>query len=212
MVLTVGLVMVYEASTFVLFKGKGVLISGDITILSRAPYCFIILAVMFGIFYVVFNYTSFGHNVRALGNGQLIARNAGLSPGKTKFKSFLFGGLFLGVAAVINISTKGKLTAATSMASVATVFDAMMGIFIGLFLTKYCNMAFGVAIGAFTMKMLNTGLIALGLSTTVRDISSGLFLLIILIISNNQGLFADMKSKRTRAREANAKYMATSKV
>lgn len=212
MVLTVGLVMVYEASTFVLFKGKGVLISGDITILSRAPYCFIILAVMFGIFYVVFNYTSFGHNVRALGNGQLIARNAGLSPGKTKFKSFLFGGLFLGVAAVINISTKGKLTAATSMASVSTVFDAMMGIFIGLFLTKYCNMAFGVAIGAFTMKMLNTGLIALGLSTTVRDISSGLFLLIILIISNNQGLFADMKSKRIRAREANAKYMAARKV
>jgi ribose/xylose/arabinose/galactoside ABC-type transport system permease subunit len=208
-VLTIGLVLVYEASTFVLFGGKGVLITGDLTILSRSPYCFIILAVMFLIFYIVFNYTSFGHNVRALGNGQVIARNAGLSPAKTKFKSFIFGGLFLGVAAVINISARGKLTAAASMISVATVFDAMMGIFIGLFLTKYCNMAIGVAIGAFTMKMLNTGLIALGLSTTVRDISSGLFLLLILIISNNQGLFSDLKARKERAEKANAKYAAS---
>lgn len=211
-VLTIGLVLVYEASTSILFGGKGVLISGDLTILSRSPYCFIILAVMFALFYIVFNFTSFGHNVRALGNGQLIARNAGLSPSATKFKSFVFGGLFLGAAAVINISARGKLTVATNMISVSTVFDAMMGIFIGLFLAKYCNMAIGVAIGAFTMKMLNTGLIALGLSTTVRDISSGLFLLLILIVSNNQGLFGEMKARRERAASANANYLASQKI
>lgn len=212
MVLTIGLVLIYETMSFFVFGGGGVLISGDMTKMALAPYCFIVLGVMFALFYIVFNYTSFGHNVRALGNGQLIARNAGLSPARTKFMSFVFGGVFLGMAAAINISMKGMIRAQGNMASVTTVFDAMMGIFIGLFLTKYCNMAFGVAIGAFTMKMLNTGLIAVGLATTVRDITSGLFLLLILGISSNQGIINEWKTKKAKAERANAKIDASALV
>jgi ribose transport system permease protein len=208
MVLTIGLVLVYETIPFFVFGGGGVLISGKMTILALAPYCFIVLAIMFVIFYVVFNYTPFGHNVRALGNGQLIARNAGLNPGKTKLYSFIFGGIFLGMAAVMNLSVSGMIKPAAGMASVALVFDSMMGIFIGLFLSKYCNLAIGVTIGTFTMKMLNTGLIAVGFSTTIREITTGLFLLIILGVSSNQGKISEWKTKRQRAIEANAKYLA----
>lgn len=208
-VLTIGLVLVYETIPFLVFDGAGVLISGDMTILALPPYCFIVLAIMFIIFYVVFNYTTFGHNVRALGNGQLIARNAGLDPGKTKLISFLFGGIFLGMAAVMNLSTNGIVKPEGSMASVVLVFDSMMGIFIGLFLSKYCNLAIGVTIGTFTMKMLNTGLIAVGFSTTIREITTGLFLLIILGMSSNQGKIAEWKAKRDRAEEANKKYAAS---
>ncbi len=208
MVLTIGLVLVYETIPFFVFGGGGVLISGKMTILALAPYCFIVLAIMFALFYVVFNYTPFGHNVRALGNGQLIARNAGLNPWKTKFYSFLFGGIFLGMAAVMNLSTNGIAKPGLSMASVAMVFDSMMGIFIGLFLSKYCNLAIGVTLGTFTMKMLNTGLIAVGFSTTIREITTGLFLLIILGISSNQGRIAEWRAKKQRAKEANEKYAA----
>ncbi len=207
MVLTIGLVMVYETLTYVVNSGNGVLIQNEITILARAPYCFIILGIMFVIIYVVYNYTSFGHDVRALGNGQLIARNAGLSPAKTKLKSFIFGGLFLGMSAVIYVSSKGKISPASGMETVTAIFDAMMGIFIGMFLSKYCNMPVGVAIGTFTMKMLTTGLVAVGLSTTVRDISQGVFLLIILIVANNQGLFEEIRVKKKRAQEANEKFV-----
>lgn len=207
-VLTIGLVLVYETIPFFVFDGGGVLISGKMTNLALSPYCFIVLAVMFTIFYIVFNYTPFGHNVRALGNGQLIARNAGLNPWKTKLISFIFGGLFLGMAAVMNLSTNGMVKPEGNMASVALVFDSMMGIFIGFFLSKYCNMAIGVTIGTFTMKMLNTGLISVGFSTTIREITTGLFLLIILGISSNQGRVSEWRAKRQRAREANEKYAA----
>ncbi|WP_276929705.1 ABC transporter permease [Herbinix luporum] len=207
-VLTIGLVLVYETIPFFVFNGAGVLISGKMTKLALSPYCFIVLAVMFTIFYIVFNYTPFGHNVRALGNGQLIARNAGLDPWKTKLYSFIFGGIFLGMAAVMNLSVNGIVKPEANMASVTLVFDSMMGIFIGLFLSKYCNLAIGVTIGTFTMKMLNTGLIAVGFSTTVREITTGLFLLIILGVSSNQGRISDWKAKKQRAKEANEKYAA----
>lgn len=209
MVLTIGLVLVYETIPFLLFDGAGVLLSGKMTKLALSPYCFVVLAIMFAIFYIVFNYTSFGHNVRALGNGQQIARNAGLNPGKTKFYSFLFGGLFLGMAAVMTLSTNGIVKPEGNMASVTIVFDSMMGIFIGLFLSKYCNMAIGVTIGTFTMKMLNTGLIAVGFSTTIREITTGIFLLIILGVSSNQGKITEWKEKRKRALAANMKYDAS---
>lgn len=61
---------------------------------------------------------------------------------------------------------------------------------------------------AITMKMLNTGLIAVGFSTTVREITTGLFLLIILGVSSNQGKISDWKAKKQRAKEANEKYAA----
>jgi len=208
LVLTIGLVLVYETIPFFVFDGAGVLISGKMTNLALSPYCFIVLAVMFTIFYIVFNYTPFGHNVRALGNGQLIARNAGLDPWKTKLYSFIFGGIYLGMAAVMNLSINGMVKPEGNMASVSLVFDSMMGIFIGFFLSRYCNMAIGVTIGTFTMKMLNTGLISVGFSTTIREITTGLFLLIILGISSNQGKISEWREKKQRAKAANAKYAA----
>lgn len=208
-VLTIGLVMVYEMIPTLLYKG-GVLISGKMTILAMSPYCFIVFAVMFAVFYIVFNYTAFGHDVRALGSNQTIAVNVGLNPTTIKFTSFIFGGLFLGMAAVIDISTKGMIRPPATMGSVSMIFDAMMGIFIAFFLQKYCNLAIGVVVGTFTMKMLNSGLVSMGLSTTVRDITTGLFLLILLCVSANQGKITEWKNNREKARIANEKAQQAS--
>lgn len=204
-VLTIGLMMVYEMIPTLLFKG-GVLISGKMTHLALPPYCFIVFAVMFIIFYVVFNYTPFGHNVRALGSNQAIAANVGLNPATIKLASFIFGGVFLGMAAVMDLSTKGMIRPPATMGSVSMIFDAMMGIFIAFFLQKYCNLAIGVVVGTFTMKMLNSGLVSMGLSTTVRDITTGLFLLILLCISANQGKFTEWRNNKEKARLANEKF------
>lgn len=208
MVLTIGLVLVYETFPYLVFDGGGALISGKLTALALSPWCFIVLGIMFLFFYIAFNYTTFGHNVRALGGNQAIAQNVGLNPMRIKFISFIFGGIFLGVAAVIQISTKGMIKPGASMSSIVMVFDAMMGIFIAMFLSRFCNMAIGVVIGTFTMKMLSAGLVAVGLSTTVRDITTGLFLLILLCISSNQGRIAAWRTKRARAQAANKAYYA----
>lgn len=63
-------------------------------------------------------------------------------------------------------------------------------------------------IGTFTMKMLSAGLVSLGLSTTIRDITTGIFLLVLLVISSNQGRISEWRANRERARLANEEYMA----
>lgn len=206
LVLSIGLCMVYEA--FVSFVGDQTHIPTEMMILSKAPWCFIIFALGFVIMYLAMNKTVFGNNVKAIGANQAVAVSTGMNIAKMKQLSFSLGGLFLGVAALLFVSQSGVLLSPASLGTLSPIFDAMMGVFIGTFLSRYCNMVIGVAIGAFTMKMLSVALIAVGLTSSVRDIITGLFLMVLLCISSNQGLIAHMKQQKQDAKQANLEYEA----
>ena len=64
----------------------------------------------------------------------------------------------------------------------------------------------GVAIGTFTIKMLGIGLVALGLPNAVRDIITGLFLLVLLAISANEFLIERNKQNKEAKVLADAEY------
>ncbi len=126
------------------------------------------LAIYGIIIYAVFNYTSIGYHVRTIGNNRQVAANIGVSIRNTpRFKSFLFEGVMLGMAAVISISTKGGASATSGMDSMSVSFDALMSVYMGMFLSRYCNLIVGVLLGTLSMKMFNAGLIAIGLSATL---------------------------------------------
>lgn len=95
---------------------------------------------------------------------------------------------------------------APTFGSVNLIFDAMMGVFIAFFLEKYCNFSIGIIIGALSMNILTSGLVALGLDTTTRDITQGLFLLVLLIFSSNQGVIDAIRNKKRLACAADEKY------
>jgi ribose transport system permease protein len=204
-VLTVGLAMCYESLPRMLSVSR-VQINVKDAVLARTPWCFIILGVMFAVFYVLLNKTAFGYNVKAIGAAQTIAGSSGVSLARTKFCSFLFGGFFLGVAAFLHISNSSALSAPSSFSSVTLIFNSMMGVFIAFFLQRYCNFAVGLVVGSVSMTMLTSGLIALGLDTTMRNITSGLFLLALLIFSSNQGLLDDMRRRRGLVRAADERF------
>ena len=205
LVLTIGLVFVFEAIPRVLFNG-GVVIPNKITYLSRFPYCFIILVIMMGVFYILYNKTVFGHNLRSLGNNQEISINVGLDNDKIKFVSFAIGGIFLGMAAVLYVSTSGEVRNVTSLGSMTIMMDSFMGVFLANFLARYCNMTFAVYVGTFTMKLISNGFVAMGVPATVRDIMTGILLFVLLTMSANQGLFEQLRINKEQARIANEEY------
>lgn len=209
-VLSIGLCMAYEAIPR-LFSISLVQIKPKDAILAQSPWCFIILGVMFIIFYIIFNYTVLGHNVKLIGANQTIANNAGVNIPRVKFISFLCGGVFLGVASFLYMANVGALTAPSAFGSVAIIFDAMMGIFIGFFLMRYCNFIVGIVAGVISMSMLNSGLVVLGLQPTMRSVTSGLFLLVVLMIASNQSVVDDMRRRKVFARKADELYEHTTK-
>lgn len=210
-VLTIGMMLIWEAAPKAIFS-SGVNLKASMTFLSTSPYCFIILAIMGVLFYFIYNKTPFGHNLRAIGNNQAIANSVGLNGDKIKFLSFLLGSIFLGVASVIYVSNAGELRNVTSMSSMTIMMDGFMGMFIAMFMAKWCNMSIAVVLGCFTMKMITNGFVAMGMSATVRDIVQGLFLLILLVISANAGFFERRKSNKAFKEKCDAAYQAQNQI
>ena len=207
-VMSIGMMLVWEALPKLIYP-NGVNLVGDITKLCKQPYCFYVLGITAVLFYIIYNKTPFGHNLRAIGSNQSIANSVGLDPDRIKFAVFTIGGLFLGIGAVLYISNAGEQRNVSAMGSMTIMMDGFMGMFIAMFIAKYCDMSIAVVLGTFTMKMLSNGFVAMGLSSTVRDIIQGVFLLVLLVISANAGLLERVKADRAFKEKCETDYQTT---
>ena len=195
-VTALGVCMIYETLSNLASISWVTAINGDITTFGRFPYCLILFAVMFALFYVIFNYTQFGYHVRACASSQQIAKNGGVNTKKTAFWCYAVSALFLGVAALLKISIQGSIDTPMYMSSTNIIFNCMLGIYVGLALEQYCNLLFGIFIGNFILNMLTTGLLSLGISASLQDTASGVFLMVIMIFTYNNQRFIDYLSSR----------------
>lgn len=200
MVLTIGLMLFLEALPRVFFSG-GVRMT-NVVKLSMAPNCYWVAIVGFVIFYILYEWQAFGHNVRAVGASPSIAANVGLDADKLKLGAFVVSGLYFGIAAAVYVSANGEVRNVSAMGSMLTMMDSLMAMFLAMFLTKYCNTTIAVVVSTFTMKMIANGLVAMGMDATVRELVNGVFLLVLLAISANAGLFDRMKADKAFKLEA----------
>ncbi|MFT3985096.1 MAG: hypothetical protein QM697_14405 [Lachnospiraceae bacterium] len=200
-VTALGVCMVYETLSNLASISWVTAISGEITMLGRFPYCIILFFVMFVLFYLLFNYTKFGYHVRACASSQQIAKNAGVDTKKTAFLCYVVSSLFLGVAALLKISIQGSIDTPMYMSSTNIIFNCMLGIYVGLALEQYCNLLVGILIGNFILNMLTTGLLSLGLSASLQDTASGIFLLVIMIFTYNNQRVLDFMNDRKLKKE-----------
>lgn len=204
-VLTIGMMLIWEAFPKIMFVA-GLNLTPDYTILTRSPYCFYVMVIALVAFYLIYNRTAFGHNLRAIGSNQAIANSVGLDSDKIKFLSFSIGAVFLGVGAVLYASTSGEIRNVSSLGSMVIMMDGFMGMFIAMFIAQFCDMSLAVLFGVFAMKMLTNGFVALGMSATVRDIVQGIILLVLMVISANAGLFERIRADRVYRQECNDAY------
>ncbi len=194
MVLTIGLMLFYEALPRAIFSG-GVRLSNAVA-LSMAPNCYYVAGVMFVIFYYVYELRPFGHNIRAVGASPSIAANIGLDADKLKLRAFILSGFYFGVAASVYVSANGEVRNVSTLGSMLTMMDALMGMFLAMFLSQFCSTTIAVVVSTFTMKMIANGLVAMGMDATVRELVNGVFLLVLLSISANAGLFERIKADK----------------
>ena len=180
-------------------------ISGEYTTLGRFPWCVIVFAIMAVIFYFIFNRTKFGYNVRACASSQQIAKAGGVNTKRTAFMCYVVSAVFLGVAAMLRISIQGSIDTPMYMSSTNIIFNCLLGIYVGLALERYCNLVIGMFIGNFVLNMLTSGLMNMGLSSSLQDTASGVFLLIIMIYTYNNDRVLDA----LRARKEKAELMKT---
>lgn len=208
-VVSLGVVQILEMLTNMLFGGEGATIRGNLTKFGMIPYIFVVAGIAIAVYYLMMMHTKIGYDIRAIGNGQEIARNIGTHVKSGAVINYMICGAFMGLAGCLNISVAGTQRALMNLDSTGLMFDAMMCVIIGTYLEKYCNIVFAVFMGTLTMKLLGSGLLGIGASSQAQSIAKGIFLLLFIAFSTNQYRLEQRKERSRQAERANRKFQET---
>lgn len=182
-IVTIGMMLIYESISQLYNGGKTVIIESKFAILGAFPYIFIILIAGAVLFHMIQGYTKFGYNVYSVGNSPVISKNIGINTGKVKFLCFLVGGIFMGLASIIYLSYGATVSAKSNMDTLSFTFTPIMGVILGMHIAKFCGLTLGIIIGEVTINLINSGLIATGMSANMQQIVTGMALLMVLVFT-----------------------------
>ncbi|MDD2958445.1 MAG: hypothetical protein PHR92_07945 [Lachnospiraceae bacterium] len=196
LVLTMGLTMIFEIAGTRLAGHYGfVQIDTKYAIFGSSPNIVIIFLLAAALFYFIFNHTVFSFHMRAVGSNENVAKNSGIKTDLVKLKSFVYGGIFLGTAAILTLSQSGSVGAQTNLGSVTIVFKPLISILLALVLQRICDLTVGIFIAQFSLNIIFIGLIAAGLPDTFQNVVLGFFLLIVMILFQNSDRIEALREK-----------------
>lgn len=203
LVLTMGLAMVFEIVGSKLAGHYGfVQIDNKYAIFGSSPNIVIIFLLLAVLFYFIFNHTVFSFHMRAVGSNEAVAKNSGIKTDLVKCKSFVYGSVFIGIAAILTLSQSGSVGAQTSLGSVTIMFKPLISVLLALVLQRICDLTVGIFIAQFTLNIIFIGLIAVGLPDTFQNVVLGFFLLVVMILFENSGRLEELKEKKAARQKA----------
>ena len=192
MIVSLGVVMLYEALTNLLFDGAGINIYSqeagaikNLISLYTAPWCYVLLALVLIVTTFILDWTRFGADTKSLGSNSRLAVNAGVKEKKNILLTYVFIGVLLGIAALLNAS-KGKVEAANNLSSTALMFSSMGPVLVGLFLARYSSLPWGIFAGAIGFNVISYGLNAFGIDSSIQNIITGVVIVAIMAFTTNK--------------------------
>lgn len=200
MVVSLGVVLVMEALSDRVATWIGgsstVHIPGALAVLANYPRNVIITLIACLFFYYISYKTKLGCLINATGNDEAMLRSMGTNIDNVKFKAFLLSGLFCFAGAMMQICYSGTVQAVVNMGTMTMVFKPMMGVLIAMQLIKiYDNMPLMVLIGEIVIQIVFNGFIAMGWTDNIQNIVLGIFLLVVMGVSENTGRMAEARRK-----------------
>ena len=189
MICSLGVVMLYEALSQVVFNGDGIKLNryDGILAITQAPWCYIVLVLVLVIVYFLLECTKFGYDTRSLGNNALLSINSGVKEKKNIVLTYLLVGGILGVAALFN-ACKANIAPASNLSSTTLMYSSMGSVLVGLFLARFTCMPWGVWVGSVGMQVMTYGMVCTGIDGSMQTIVTGIVIVAIMAYTANQTL------------------------
>ena len=132
--------------------------------------------------FILFTYTSFGKNVRAVGSVEEAARQSGVKTKKVKIIAFVICGLLCGLVGFFSLIRACTVTTKTGN---AYEFETLLAIvFGGMPLTGGWPVKFRAAvIGSVSMAVIFSGMSLMGLSGLTQQVIEGILLIGVVTLS-----------------------------
>lgn len=200
-VVCLGMLLIYEAFTTVLFQGNGITISRypQLNLFGDLKIMLIVFLVVFVIIYILNNYTAFGYHTRALMTGQRVAVKIGIREKQNVILCWAISGACAGIAVVFKIVSVGIMTPQTNFGTSVTLTEVLLPCFLGAFLGKYSENTIGVLLATLSVQILKVGLNGLQIDPNLQSIFNITFLLIFIMYSSMKSEVEQNRALKERA-------------
>ncbi|MDR1272111.1 MAG: hypothetical protein LBK04_03860 [Clostridiales Family XIII bacterium] len=184
---SLGVCLAYEGLSFTLSGGSGTQIALYPKLLGGAGVAPMLILLVSGLalMYILFNHTRFGYNYKAIQFGQKIAVDTGLNEKSNAFVCYILAGILVAVTGYLKISYNGSQPPQIGLSTSAAVFGAMLPMFMGGLIGKWCEQNLSMAVGCVTTSIIMQGLSSLGVSIQARNLITSFLMLAILMYSTN---------------------------
>ena len=182
---SISLALIYEAVAVFLRVNRATKplidteLSRDFRALGQLPLNAILLVAGFIVVYIVFNRTSIGLNVRAIGGNKDVSKALGVNILKTLLWVGLICGLLIGFASVIQQSFNGKTIVMSGLTSMYMIFRPLAIYLLAQILQRWINIIIAVPICSIIIYAVFNLLTIFGVpSGTLQDVFLGAFLIV----------------------------------
>lgn len=192
---TVGCMLILESIAALAWEGRGVMVAKTYGVLNKTPvvvggtiFCFLIA-------YIIYTYTKFGFNLKAVSNNVNVARQQGINVNRVKINCFILVGLFCGLYGALSLARSFVQKPLTNMSSMDLVFSAFICFFVANALEKRVNLIVGVFIGALTVQLIKFGIVALGIPGQFNNAAVAIALLVFCAMSSESEIMMKVRAK-----------------
>lgn len=198
-IVSLGMTLFFEGCAYAFTGGKGVTVvtRSDLIGFSTIPHYILVIAVAVAVIVLLFDYTRFGANYRALMSGQKIAVDTGIKEIGNALGCYAVSGALMGAVGFISLTNTGNVQMSLNFGSIGIMFTAFLPMFIGGWIGRYINKRVGIMLGAVSMALISLAYARFDTASSVQSIVSALLLVLFLIYLNNE--FAILARFRKRA-------------
>lgn len=199
-IVSLGMALFYEGMAFSITKGKGVnfVTNLELTSFPGIGNYLLLIGAGLAVVIILFDYTKFGYDYRALLSGQKVAVNTGIREIRNAVCCYAIAGGLMGVVGFISATKNGNIMMALNFGSIGVMFTAFLPMFIGGFIGRFCNERVGYLLGAVTTALISLMYARLNVDASIQQITTALILVIFLIYLNNEGKLKRLFQKDRR--------------
>ena len=201
-IITLGTMAIYRGEAFVVTSGQSI---GDFPEafrymirwetgdgLSLVPLGVMLAVVVIATFYLTFLVP--GRHIYAVGGNEQAAQFSGIRVKRVKLKVFIFSGITAGVASLLAIGYYGSASSGDGQGyELDVIAAAVVG---GASLSGGRGSALGALLGALIIKMIDNGIVILGIDQNYSRIIIGAAVIIAVVLDQLGGWWARRRMAR----------------
>lgn len=189
MIVTLGTMAIFQGISYLISNSKtfhnlpqSYMFIGQGRLFGSIPFNVVLMVVIVVIVAVIMGKTSIGRKIYAVGDNPEAARLAGLKVAKIKVLVFTFGGLLVGIAAILLSARAGSADSGTGTGIEFTGITAC--VLAGVALKGGEGTLWKVIVAVFVLGVLSNGMQLIGLGAYPQHIARGAIMLVSLYLSN----------------------------